>query len=443
MLDNTIEIEQVVLGTILSDKNALHKVQGILNVDVFQSSQHQGIYSVILRIHNDRRPIDILTVNNELKGQKIDIPNIPLYLTDLTDRIVSSSNIEEHALILREKYITRHAILKAKDFIGKLEAHKDPLEEIDTLINELSTNINLDTQQFPILFSDAFAERVKEYETPLPNGLLGNTSGFRNLDDAINGFQPGCLYIVAARPSMGKTAFALNLARNQAIFENKPGVIFNLEMSQQQIVDRLVSAETNIPLNRIEKRIFRDNEHQRILTINNLINSKLRIDDKQSTLNEIRSKSIRLKHQFDIGFIVVDYLQLIHLGQKTNNREQEVAAISRGLKNLAKELKVPVIALSQLNREVDRTKDNRPKLSDLRESGAIEQDADVVMFLYRPEYYGMTQDSNGNSIVGLSEIILAKNRQGITGTQVLRFNGSVMRFDQYEPATSPELKAGF
>lgn len=436
-MENTKDIEQIILGSLLIEKNAIHKVQGILNAEVFQIEQHQQIYTAILELHNDRRAIDLLTVNNQLKRFLGNNHNnqMAVYLTILMDRVVSSANIEEHVFILLEQHMAKYAISQSKNLIAGLLNGEDPLMSIDEFITTLSNKINLNVGKSSIQFADAFAQRLKDYEKPLPNGLLGNTSGFYELDQSFNGFQSGCLYIIAARPAMGKTAFAINLARNQAVIEGKPGVIFNLEMDNDQTIDRLVAAEANILLEKVKKRDFTSEEFHQITSINSLIASKLFLDDTAAiTLNAIRSKAIRLKHQYDIGFIVIDYLQLVTLGAKSKayNREQEVSTISRGLKALSKELKIPVIALSQLSRGVDRASDNRPRLADLRESGAIEQDADVVMFLYRPEYYGITQDEDGNSLVGLTEVIIAKNRQGITGTKLLRFNGAKMRFDSYQ-----------
>ncbi|MBD1434851.1 replicative DNA helicase [Sphingobacterium sp. DN00404] len=447
-MENTKDIEQIIIGALLIEKNAIHRVQGILTAEVFQVEQHQQIYSAIIELHNERRPIDLVTVNSQLKKSlgKLYSAETMNYLILTMDRVVSSANIEEHVFILQEQHMAKYAVNQSKELIEELSQGEDPLMAIDEHITRLSSKINLNTGKSAIKFADAFAQRLKDYETPLPNGLLGNTSGFVELDQAFNGFQSGCLYIVAARPAMGKTAFALNLARNQAIIDGKPGVIFNLEMGNEQTIDRLVSAESNVLLENIKKRNFTSSEFRQIASINKLIASKIFLDDTAAiTLNAIRSKAIRLKHQHDIGFIVIDYLQLITLGAKSKagNREQEVSTISRGLKALSKELGIPVIALSQLSRGVDRASDNRPRLSDLRESGAIEQDADVVMFLYRPEYYGVFQDDNGNSLIGLTEVIIAKNRQGITGTQLLRFNGAKMRFDSYQQSQSMISEAGF
>jgi len=435
-MENTLDIEQIILGTLLLEKGAIHRAQHLLSAEVFSISRHQQIYAAIVELHNDRRAIDILTVNNQLQKAlgKGFTSEITIYLTQIMDRVVSSANLEQHILILQEKFMAKYAIDQSREMIDHLSNGEDPLMTIDNYIAALSDRINFNFGKTSVQFADAFAHRLKDYETPLVDGLLGNTSGYSELDKATNGFQSGCLYIIAARPAMGKTAFALNLARNQAIMANKPGVIFNLEMDNAQCVDRLVSAESNIPLETIKSRSFTTEQFKAISSINSLIASKLFLDDTASiSLNSIRSKAIRLKHMHDIGFIVIDYLQLVTLTSKNKagNREQEVSAISRGLKALSKELSIPVIALSQLSRGVDRASDNRPKLADLRESGAIEQDADVVMFLYRPEYYGIMHDDEGKSLLGLTEIIIAKNRQGITGTKVLRFNGAKMRFDSY------------
>ncbi|RZJ77233.1 MAG: replicative DNA helicase, partial [Chryseobacterium sp.] len=284
---------------------------------------------------------------------------------------------------------------------------------------------------------DVIIERLQVYDQPADKGLTGVATGFREMDRITSGWQKQDLIILAARPAMGKTAMALNLVRNAAVIQNIACAVFSLEMSKEQLVDRLISAETDIYFSKFKTRDFNQVDWKMIHdNIHKLVDSKILIDDSSSlSIQAFRSKAIRLKAKYDIQFIVVDYLQLMTDKTKGSNREQEISSISRGLKGVAKDLNLPILALSQLSRAVASRpglQGKKPLLSDLRESGSIEQDADQVWFLYRPEYYGITEDEMGRSLIGLSEAIFAKNRQGPLDTAPLRFNGARMKFSDIE-----------
>lgn len=432
-----IDLEEVVIGAMMLEKNAVNAVIDLLSPDVFYKDAHRIIFTAIKELFAKSEPIDILTVTNQLKSMgELEVVGGPYYISQLTNRVVSSANIEYHARIILQKYIQRQLIVISTDIIK--EAYEDTTDVFDLLDkaeNKLfqisENNLKRSHDQMPDLVSLAIADIEKARD----NGatLRGVPSGYTELDRITQGWQKSDLIILAARPSMGKTAFALNLARNAAVDFNKPIAFFSLEMSSVQLVTRLISTETSLTADKLRTGNLAEYEWQQLNTmVSPLVNAKIFIDDTaQLSIFDLRAKCRRLKQQHDIQMIFIDYLQLMTAkGDKNGTREQEISNISRSLKSLAKELNVPVLALSQLSRNVEsRPGSKKPILSDLRESGAIEQDADMVLFIYRPEYYGLTEDDNGNSAKGKAVISIAKHRNGKLGDVTLKFVGQYARFE--------------
>lgn len=435
-----IELEEAVLGAIMLEKDALTAVIDILKPETFYKEIHQHIYEAIFLLFQKTEPVDILTVTNQLKSNgKLEIVGGPFYISQLTNRISSSANIEYHARILMQKYIQRELIRSSSEIIhDSFEDTTDVFDLLDkaerNLFSLSETNLRRNVQNMPALIREAVEniEKAKNME----GHLSGVPSGFTALDRVTNGWQSSDLIIIAARPGMGKTAFVLTMARNIAVDFKRPIAFFSLEMSAIQLVTRLISAETMLPAEKLKKGTLENHEwHQLHAKIKNLEDAKLLIDDTPAlTIFELRAKCRRLKAQYDIQLAVVDYLQLMSGGgENKGNREQEISNISRSLKSLAKELNIPIIAISQLSRAVEtRGGSKKPILSDLRESGAIEQDADMVLFIYRPEYYKLTVDDEGNSLAGIAEISIAKHRNGKLADIKLRFIDQYARFMDLE-----------
>lgn len=424
-----VDLEEAVLGAIMLEKDALTAVIDLLKPDAFYKEAHQVIFLAITHLFNKSEPVDILTVVNQLKSDgKLDLVGGAYYISQLTNRVASSANVEYHARIILQKFIQRELIRVSSEIIK--DAYEDTTDVFDLLdraeknLFEVSEqNIRRQQGEMNQLMQDAIRdiEVAKDSDTK----MRGIPSGFTELDRITNGFQKSDLLILASRPGMGKTALALTLARNMAVDHNTPIAIFSLEMSSVQLVTRLISAETQLSSDKLRKGDLQDFEWQQLNTkIRKLEDAKIFIDDTPAlTIFELRAKCRRLKAQNDIQMIFIDYLQLM-VGTQDNkgNREQEISQISRSLKALAKELDVPVMALSQLSRAVEtRAGDKKPILSDLRESGAIEQDADIVIFIYRPEYYGITEDDKDNDLTGQAIINIAKHRNGALGDVRLRF----------------------
>lgn len=436
-----IEFEEAILGALMLERNAWNNISDILKPDVFYNEAHKRIFEAIQNLNTKSKPVDILTVTAELRSTgNLEIIGGAYYITSLTSRVASAANIEYHASIVKEKFLQREIIRIASETVNNaFDETSDVFALYDHVINELSlklsSNINGDTSKI----GDIISDRIKFYDEPCESGLSGISSGLPSIDRTTGGWQNSNLIILAARPGMGKTALALNFARNAAVNENKSVAIFSLEMSKESLVDRMLSAESDVYLKKILDKSLEISDKQSIYTSNNLINSTIYIDDRGCLpIQMLRSTAIRLKLKYDISLLIIDYLQLMEGDKniKGNNREQTISGISRGLKGIAKELNIPVIALSQLSRNVESRpglNGKRPMLSDLRESGSIEQDADQVIFLYRPEYYGITEDEEGNKIpIGGTEVIFAKNRNGITGTVAIKFNGAIMKFSELE-----------
>ncbi|MGC8823001.1 MAG: replicative DNA helicase [Bacteroidales bacterium] len=436
MPPQNVELEEVVLGAIMLEKDAIISVIDILSPASFYVEAHQKIYKAIIDLFTTDRPIDILTVTEELRRQDIlDEVGGAYYIAQLTSRVATSANIEFHARIIQQKYIQRELIRISSEI--QTRAYDESIDVNDLLdfseaqlFEVVQGNIKKETVPINLLISEA----IKQIEEAgkRDDHLSGVPSGFTRLDNMTLGWQNSDLIIVAARPSMGKTAFVLSMARNMAVEYKKAVAIFSLEMSSMQLVNRLISIETEIPSTNIRKGKLRLEEWRQLnAKIKSLESAPIYIDDTPGiSIFELRAKCRRLKKKFNIDVVIIDYLQLMTgPPDLKGNREQEVSVISRSLKGLAKELNIPIIALSQLNRAVEnRTGNKRPQLSDLRESGAIEQDADVVCFIHRPEKYGMLVDDEGNSLVGIAEIIVAKHRNGAVGDVRLRFRDEIARF---------------
>lgn len=442
VMPQAVELESAVLGAIMLDKDALSIVLEIISAKTFYLSSHQKIYEAMLKLFDKQRPIDLLTVNEQLKlaGVLEEIGGTS-YLVDITNKVASAANIEYHARILSQKHIQRELIhVSTKVIKDSFDDTVDVFDLLDSaeqnLFDITQTNMNRGMQPIDKLLVDT--QKQIEAMSQREDGLIGVPSGFKSLDKVTSGWQSSDLIIVAARPSMGKTAFTLNLTRNAA-FYGKPVAFFSLEMSDIQITQRLLSMEAELNSNKFRTGQLEPHEWQQLSAgVEKLSKLKIFIDDTAGiNIFEMRAKCRRLKKQHDIQLVIVDYLQLMTGGGADSgnsaNRVQEISNISRGLKGMAKELQVPVIALSQLSRAVETrsSTDKRPQLSDLRESGAIEQDADIVSFIYRPEYYGFTQDDEGRPLKGVTEYIIAKHRNGELKTVFLKFIADLGRFEEH------------
>jgi replicative DNA helicase len=438
------DLEEAVLGALMLEKDALSSVIDVLKSEVFYRDNHQKIFAAIKELFEKSQPIDILTVTAQLRKQgDLEMIGGAYYITELTSRVASAANIEFHSRIIIQKYIQRELIRISTETINSAyEDTSDVLDLLDkaekNLFEIAQSNLRRDARKMDDLVQEALRdiESLKDKK----DGLTGVASGFTGLDRMTSGWQKSDLVIIAARPAMGKTAFVLSCARNAAVDFDKPVVVFSLEMSSVQLVNRLIAGEAEIEQEKIRKGTLEEWEWQQIHSkIGRLEKATFIIDDTPAlNIFEFRAKCRRLKSQHDIQLIIIDYLQLMHGkssdGKGGGNREQEIGSISRALKSVAKELNVPVIALSQLSRAVETRPGNakRPMLSDLRESGSIEQDADMVLFLYRPEYYGLTEDEDGNPTQGVGEVIIAKHRNGETGTVRLKFVGKYVKFANLE-----------
>ncbi len=432
-----VALEEAVLGALMLEKDAIAKVLDILKPASFYVESHQKIYGAMRNLFERSAPIDLLTVHEELrKAGEIESVGGPGYLVELTHRVGSAANLEYHAKIITQKYIQRELIRVSSMIINN--AFEDTMDIFD-MLDEAErglfdiTQQNLNRSYQAIGSLAASVQKQLELLSQKEGGLTGVPTGFINLDRVTSGWQPSDLIIVAARPGMGKTAFTLSMARNAAVDFNKPVALFSLEMSSLQLVQRLISAEAEIEGSKMRNAKLEPHEWVQLQqAIEKLSEVKIFIDDTAAiNIFELRAKCRRMKQQHDIQLIVIDYLQLMTAGgdsKKSGTREQEISMISRSLKSLAKELNVPVVALSQLSRAVEtRNNSRRPQLSDLRESGAIEQDADIVTFIYRPEYYGITEEE-GISNKGVAELIIAKHRNGALEDVRLRFIEKYAKF---------------
>jgi replicative DNA helicase len=435
------DLEEAVLGAMMLEKGAFDVVIEILKSECFYVDAHQRIFKAMQSLANKSQPIDILTVVEELRTrEELDLVGGPYYVTKLTNAVVSSANIEAHSRIVLQKFIQRELIRISGEIIS--DAYEDSTDVFDLLDQAESKIYEVTSTHLRNSYETIDSVLVKTIQRiedlrHKNEDITGVPTGFATLDRITYGWQSTDLIILAARPSVGKTAFALNLARNAALHPTKstPVAFFSLEMSAGQLVQRILSAESEIWLEKISRGKMEEHEMKQLYArgIQRLAQAPIFIDDTPAlNIFELRAKCRRLKNASNIGLIIIDYLQLMSgTGDNRNgNREQEISTISRSLKGLAKELQVPIIALSQLSREVEKRKDGNkmPQLSDLRESGAIEQDADMVMFLYRPEYYDITQDEMGDNNRGETHVRIAKHRNGSLETIKLRALLHIQKF---------------
>ena len=434
------DIEKVVLGALMIDKDAFTVVSEIVRPETFYEPRHQKIFHAIRSLNIQEQPVDIMTVIEQLRKEgSLDDVGGPAYVVELSSRVASSAHIEYHSKILAQKFLARQLI----SFASKLETEAfDETVDVDELMQraegglfELSqNNMKKDYSHIDPILMEAHKILLKASQNK--GGLTGVPTGYNKLDEITSGWQASDLIIIAGRPAMGKTSFALSLAKNIAVDYQQPIAFFSLEMNSVQLVNRLISYVCQVPGSKLLNGQLTPDEWERLDTnLHKLEGAPVYIDDTPGlSVFELRTKARRLKKEHNISILMIDYLQLMNAsGMKFNSRQEEVSTISRSLKGLAKELDIPVIALSQLNRTVETRAGEgidgkRPQLSDLRESGAIEQDADMVLFVHRPEYYHIYEDANHNDLRGMAQIIIAKHRKGATGDVLLKFQGQYTKF---------------
>jgi replicative DNA helicase len=418
----SIESEQSVLGSILIDNDAIHKVAEILSPEDFYKETHQKIYQAMLSLYERGEPLDLITLSDELKRNKVlDKVGGIAYLVQLTEAVPTAANVLNYARIVKEKSLLRNLISAATEIISECYREEEEIEDLLDRAEQLIFSISefrIKPSFYPI--KDVLKETFKIIERLYERKELitGVPSGFKDLDRLTSGFQPSDLIIVAGRPSMGKTAFCLNIAQYAAIHARVPTAIFSMEMSKEQVAMRMLCSEAKVNASKVRSGFLSEAELQRLtLAASILSDSPLVIDDTPAlSVLELRAKARRLKREISLGLVIIDYLQLMRGRSSTERREQEISEISRSLKALAKELQIPVIAISQLSRRAEDRPGRRPQLADLRESGAIEQDADVILFIYRDEVYNPNSPKKG-----IAEIIIGKQRNGPTGTVELAY----------------------
>ena len=447
-----VEIERVVLGALMVDSDAFSVVSELLKPETFYEPRHQKIYEAIRNMNMDERPVDIMTLNDELsKMGEIDKVGGVDYLMEISSQVASAAHVESHARILAEKYMQRQLI----HFAGDIETKAyDSSVDVDELMQQAEgslfqisqNNMKQDfTQVAPVVKN---AVEILQRAASNKGGLTGIPTGYVGMDEITSGWQASDLVIIAGRPAMGKTSFALSIAKNEAVDYGVPIGFFSLEMNNVQLVNRLISNVCEVSGRKILNGQLDPSDWERLdKRIGRLTDAPIYVDDTPGlSVFELRTKARRLVREKGVKIIMIDYLQLMNAnGMKFGSRQEEVSTISRSLKGLAKELNIPVLALSQLSRNVENREGlegKRPQLSDLRESGAIEQDADMVLFVHRPEYYHIYQDEKGNDLHGMAQIIIAKHRKGSTGDVLLNFRGEFTRFqDPTEAAASSPAAA--
>ncbi len=446
-----LELEEAVLGALMLERDAYTTVCDLLKPESFYEPANATIYAAIQTLGASQKPIDMLTVTEQLRlDGKLDEVGGAVYVTSLTSRVASAAHVEFHARIVAQKYLARELITFASNIENKAfdESNDvdDLLQEAEGKLFEISqNNVKKDVMQIDPIISQAL-KQMDIAKARGTDGISGLETGFHDLDKLTSGWQNSDLIIIAARPAMGKTAFVLSMAKNMAVNYSTPIAVFSLEMSNLQLVNRLLSNVCEIEGQKIKSGNISDVEYEKMMVrLKHLTGAPLYIDDTPSlSIFELRTKARRLVREHQVKMIIIDYLQLMNAsGMKFGSREQEVSMISRSLKQLAKELDIPIIALSQLNRSVEsRTDGKRPQLSDLRESGAIEQDADIVCFIHRPEYYLRSGfDSENHDIRGLAEFIIAKHRSGSVDDVKLRFRAQFARFENYTE-NNPDINDG-
>ncbi|HIT88945.1 MAG TPA: replicative DNA helicase [Candidatus Merdenecus merdavium] len=429
VLPHSIEAEQAVIGSMLMDKDAIIAASEMISSDDFYQSQYGVLFDSMVELYNEGKPVDLITLQDRLKEKDVppEISSLE-FVRDLLSSVPTSANVKYYAGIVSEKSMLRRLIKTNEEISNSCYLGKEPLEEI---LGETEKKIFQLLQRRSgndyVPIKDVVLNALDKIEMSSKNKgvVTGIPTGFIDLDYKMSGFQPSDLILIAARPSMGKTAFVLNIAQHMAFKSGVTAAIFSLEMSKEQLVNRLLSLESNVDSQNIRTGNLSDDEWSKLIEGAGTIGrSKLIIDDTPGiSISELRSKCRKYKLEHDLGIVIIDYLQLMTGSGKTESRQQEISDISRSLKSLARELNVPVVALSQLSRAVEQRPDKRPMMSDLRESGAIEQDADVIMFIYRDDYYNKDSENKG-----IAEIIIAKQRNGPIGTVNLVWMPNYTRF---------------
>ena len=447
-----IELEEAVLGACMLESTAVNAVIDILEPQAFYKDAHGEIYKAVKELFGKSEPIDLLTVTEQLRKEGVlGFCGGAAYIAGLTDRVASSANVEAHARIVAQKFIQRELIrISGETIEAAFEDTTDVFDLLDRSEQQLfevaEGNIRQGYQEMGAVIRQVI-EGIDQARLN-KDGVSGVPTGFTALDKLTGGWQKSDMVVLAARPGMGKTAFVLSMARNMAVDHDVPVAVFSLEMSSSQLVQRLVAAESELSAEKFRKGDLEDYEYQQLQSrITKLAKAKLFIDDTPAlSVFELRAKCRRLKQKHGINMVIIDYLQLMTAGGENSskgNREQEISTISRSIKSIAKELDVPVIALSQLSRSVEtRGGDKRPILSDLRESGAIEQDADIVCFIYRPEYYGITEDADGIDTENMGELIVAKHRNGGLDTVKMKFTKHLAKFSDYDAFADSPFDSG-
>jgi replicative DNA helicase len=433
-----LEAEMAVLGSVLMDNESMGKAVELLDSPHFYKTSHQKIFAAARQLYERSQPIDVITLGEELKRQKVlDEVGGAYYLTELAESVPSAANVETHARIVLEKFLLRRMIAEGASIARDcFDSGEDPFEILDRAEQRIfalsEKRLTKTFQHINPILREAF-DTIDRFHHERKGVVTGVPTGFVKLDELTSGFQPGELIVVAGRPSMGKTALCLNIARNAAVDAQIPVGIFSLEMSNRQLAIRLLCAEARVDAHAVRTGHLAPDEWQKLsICVGNLAEAPIYIDDSSGlgTL-ELRAKARRLRKEKKVGMVILDYLQLMQGPRNVESRQQEISSITRSLKALAKELDIPIVVLSQLSRAVEvRGGERRPMLSDLRESGAIEQDADVVLFLYRPDYYTRSsEESAPASADGLSEVIIGKQRNGPVGTVHLAFVKQWAKFE--------------
>jgi replicative DNA helicase len=440
----SLEAEMSVLGGMLIDPDATVRAIEIVDETMFYREAHRRLFRAMVRLWEAGDVIEPVTLSEALRNTgDFETVGGAVYLAELWDYVPTAANLEYHARIVREKALLRRLIEVSTGIIQDTYSNQG---EVDRLLDEAEQRIFQIAQSHErkgfVWIKELLWPAMEQIEilSQAGSSVTGVPTGFGDLDVLTAGFQRGDLVIVAARPSMGKTAFTLNIAQHAAISAQRAVALFSLEMSKEALVQRMLTSEARVDASRVRTGRLRDDDYPRLAQAAGLLNTApIYVDDTPAiSILEMRAKARRLKaDRPDLAIIIVDYLQLMQANSRTENRQQEVSEISRGLKALAKELDVPVVALSQLSRAVESRPDKRPMMSDLRESGAIEQDADLIMFLYRPEYYFGPVDKDGNSLEGRAELIIGKQRNGATGTVPLMFHKEFTRFESFTAREDP------
>ena len=424
------EAERSALGAMMLDRDKLSEILEVVKGTDFYNENHKEIYDAIWELYKDNSPVDVLTVSEELKKRKaLDMAGGRAYIAQLTAEVPSTANAVEYARIVAEKATVRKMIRTAEDIAGKgYDENMDASDIIDYAESSIFKIAQGSQKNDYAKIQDVLLENIKQIDDASKNQgkLLGVPTGFKELDSKTNGLQKSNLIIVAARPSMGKTALVLNIAQQSAVKFGSSVMIFSLEMSKEQLGQRLLSVQSRVEMQKLQKGELDRKDWDRVnLAIDEMANAKITIDDTPGvSIMEIKNKCRRLKAEKGLDLIIIDYLQLMNMKEKSDNRQQEISTISRNLKQLAREMDCPVIALSQLSRAPEQRPDHRPNLADLRESGAIEQDADIVMFLYRDDYY----NKENSEKPGICEVNIAKNRSGPTDTVELTWVARYTKF---------------